>query len=254
MKSQKDWREVLPKRAGQARKAVGFSVSEAASLLGFKSYQILSSIEKGTRKISAQELSAMAELYGRSLDYFFEVEIQADPKTLWRKTSQVTVKQIERKFLTFLQNYSNLENMLGLKSRWRDIQKNYEKADFRDRNFKLADQLGSEISSLLNLGSRPAANLLNILENDLRFKILHLPLPNGVSGASVVHKDLGVGVLINGEEVPWRRNFDLAHELFHIVTWDVFTHREVGDGTKRTKPEQYADVFASSLLLPNPPY
>jgi Zn-dependent peptidase ImmA (M78 family) len=61
---------------------------------------------------------------------------------------------------------------------------------------------------------------------------------------------LGVGVLINVNDAPWRRNFDLAHELFHIITWNIFSHEEIGDGSRKTKPEQYADSFAASLLLP----
>jgi Zn-dependent peptidase ImmA (M78 family) len=103
------------------------------------------------------------------------------------------------------------------------------------------------------LGAKPALNLRNALENVLRVKVLHLRLPDGVSGASVVDNTLGVGILINANDAPWRRNFDLAHELFHIVTWNVFTHKEVGDGITKTKPEQYADAFASSLLLPKEP-
>ena len=30
----------------------------------------------------------------------------------------------------------------------------------------------------------------------------------------------------------------------------MFSHKEVGDGSRRTKPERYADAFAASLLLP----
>ncbi|MEE8432588.1 MAG: ImmA/IrrE family metallo-endopeptidase [Candidatus Desulfatibia sp.] len=103
---------------------------------------------------------------------------------------------------------------------------------------------------VLDLGSRPSFNLLNVLENKLRFKILHLSLRMGVSGASVVDNTMGVGILINAKGAPWRRNFDLAHELFHIITWDVFSPEEIGNGTIKTRPEQYADSFASSLLLP----
>jgi Zn-dependent peptidase ImmA (M78 family)/DNA-binding XRE family transcriptional regulator len=250
MKSAKKDSEVLGERVAQARESVGYSIKDAASHLGFKHYQTLSSIEKGKRSVSAHELSQMSVLYGRPLGYFFEAEVSSDPKPLWRKVTDEGRKPIERLFLRFLENYSNLENILGLKSRWKDIQKTYKKVDFHQRRFKLANQLGVEIRKFLNLGSRPASNLLNALENDLRVKILHLSLPEGISGASVLDNDLGVGILINSNEVPWRRNFDLAHELFHIITWDVFTHDEVGDGTKRTRPEQYADAFASSLLLP----
>lgn len=250
MNSKREEHEVLLKRAVQAREAAGYSLSDAARLLGFNNYQSLSALEKGKRNINAHELSAMAVLYGRSLDYFFESHISPDPTLLWRKTTEQGVKQVQRKFLSFLENYSNLESLFGLERRWKDIQRKYVKADFQDRKFQLADKLGVEICDFLNLGSRPASNLLNVLENDLRFKILHLPLKNGISGASVVDDTLGVGILINAKDVPWRRSFDLAHELFHIVTWGVFTHKEVGDGSVRTKPEQYANAFASSLLLP----
>jgi Zn-dependent peptidase ImmA (M78 family)/transcriptional regulator with XRE-family HTH domain len=244
-------RNVIGSRVAMAREAVGYSIAEASKLLGFKNYQTLSAIERGSRNINAHELSAMADLYGRNLDYFFNDEITTDPKPLWRKISPETdEKHAQRAFLSFLENYSNMENLLNLRRRWIDLQRNYSKSDFSARGFDLANQLGNETRQSLDLGSRPAANLLNILENNLRVKILHLTLENGISGASVVDNKLGVGILINASDAPWRRSFDLAHELFHIVTWNVFTPREVGDGTKRTLPEKYADAFASSLLLP----
>lgn len=240
----------LQKRVVEARQSAGFSLAEAAKLLGFNNYQTLSAIERGTRNINANELGALARLYGRNLDYFFEKENPPDPVTLWRKSAEADEKRIERQFLSFLENYSNLENLLDLKRRWKGIQKSYDRADFLHREFHLADRLGAEIAEYLRLGSRPASGLLNVLENDLRIKILHLPLDNGISGASVVDDRLGAGMLINANDVPWRRNFDLAHELFHIVTWSVFSREEIGDGTTKTKPEQFADAFASSLLLP----
>jgi Zn-dependent peptidase ImmA (M78 family)/transcriptional regulator with XRE-family HTH domain len=250
MKTAKGDRDHLQKRVLEARQAAGYSLVEAAKLLGFNNYQTLSAIERGSRNINANELSAMAKLYGRNLDYFFEKDISPDPVPLWRKSPEADEKRVQRQLLSFLENYSNLENLLGLKRRWKDIQKNYEKSDFSLRGFDLADRLGAEICDSLNLGSRPASSFLNVLENDLRFKVLHLPLDNGISGACVVDDRLGVGILINTNDAPWRRNFDLAHELFHIVTWNVFSAQEVGDGTVRTRPEQFADAFASSLLLP----
>jgi len=250
MKTAKGDRDHLHDRALEARQSAGYSLGEAAKLLGFNNYQTLSAIERGTRNINANELSAMAHLYGRSLDYFFEKDISPDPVPLWRKSPEADEKRVQRQLLSFLENYSNLEKLLGLKRRWKDIQKNYEKSDFSLRGFDLADRLGAEICDSLNLGSRPASSFLNVLENGLRFKVLHLPLDNGISGACVVDERLGVGILINTNDAPWRRNFDLAHELFHVVTWNVFSAREVGDGTVRTRPEQFADAFASSLLLP----
>ena len=248
MQTVKGNKDILRKRVLEARETAGYSLTEAAKLLGFNNYQTLSAIERGTRNINANELSGMARFMAGIWTIFLRKKTP-DP-LLWRKSAEADEKRIERQFLSFLENYSNLENLLDLKRRWKGIQKSYDRADFLQRGFDLADRLGAEIAKYLRLGSRPASSLLNVLENDLRIKILHLPLDNGISGASVVDDRLGAGMLINANDVPWRRNFDLAHELFHIVTWSVFSREEIGDGTTKTKPEQFADAFASSLLLP----
>ena len=240
----------LHKRLAQARVTAGFSLVEATRKLGFKHYQILSAVEKGTRNVSAGELILMARLYSRPLDYFFDANIPLEPIPLWRRTAGSDVQKEQRQFLAFLENYTRLENLLGLKRRWKEILTNLDSDDFAENGFEAADKLGADIHKRFDLGSRPACNLLNILENTLRFKVIHLALGEGLSGASIVDSALGVGILINAYDAPWRRNFDLAHELFHIVTWKIFSHEEIGDGTRKTKPEQFADSFAASLLLP----
>ena len=242
--------DALHQRIVEARESAGFSITEATQKLGFKNYQTLSSIEKGARNITAGELIKIARLYGRSMDYFFEPAVTPEPTPLWRKTETRDVTKEQRLFLSFLERYSTLEKLLGLKQSWTEIRSPFGRDDFASDGFAMADKLGAHIHKILDMGSRPASNLLNVLENNLRFKILHLPLENGLSGASIVDNALGVGILINLNDAPWRRNFDLAHELFHIITWDVFSLKEIGDGTKKTRPEQYADIFASSLLLP----
>jgi Zn-dependent peptidase ImmA (M78 family) len=52
--------------------------------------------------------------------------------------------------------------------------------------------------------------------------------------------------------VPGRRHFDLAHELFHILTWDAMTpdHVEPATETSKNRVEQLANSFASALLMP----
>ena len=51
---------------------------------------------------------------------------------------------------------------------------------------------------------------------------------------------------------PGRRHFDLAHELFHILTWDTMPPEHVEDASEQSKNrvEQLANSFASALLMP----
>ena len=252
MNSLKNHTSTLSKKVEQARIAAGFSISDAAKSLGFKNYQTLSEIEKGERKLNANELSSMAKLYKKNLDFFFESETPVITRPLWRKVaaSAAPMEDVQSEFLFFLENYSNMETLLGLKRKWKGVQKKLESSDFSLNGFDLAGQLAEEFCSVQNLGSRPALNIYSVLENDLRFKILHLQLKAGASAASIVDSRLGVGILINVNDAPWRRHFDLAHELFHIITWDIFSFDEIGDGSIKTNPERYADIFASCLLLP----
>jgi Zn-dependent peptidase ImmA (M78 family) len=61
-------------------------------------------------------------------------------------------------------------------------------------------------------------------------------------------------VLINRREAPGRRHFDLAHELFHILTWQAMPPEHVEDvePKRRSRVEQLADNFASAVLMPAP--
>jgi len=62
-------------------------------------------------------------------------------------------------------------------------------------------------------------------------------------------------ILINRNEPEARRFFDLAHELFHALTWDAMKpdHREsnsLEDRAKGRRIEQLANSFAAALLMP----
>src|SRR6185503_20572604 len=73
----------------------------------------------------------------------------------------------------------------------------------------------------------------------------------GISGAACRLPELDV-VIINRHEVVGRRNFDLAHELFHILTWEAMPpeHSEESRETGGNRVEQLANNFASAVLMP----
>ena len=61
----------------------------------------------------------------------------------------------------------------------------------------------------------------------------------------------GPAILMNSNEAPWRRNYNFAHELFHLITWDSIPPAVAkADMIFWEKLEKIANAFASSLLLP----
>ena len=110
---------------------------------------------------------------------------------------------------------------------------------------------GERFAADFKLGPVPAEQLAEVMERELGVLVLMVDAIEGVSGAACRLPDLDA-VLINRHEVPGRRNFDLAHELFHILTWDAMPPEHVEDASEQSKirVEQLANNFASAVLMP----
>ena len=110
---------------------------------------------------------------------------------------------------------------------------------------------GERFAKDFELGPVPAEKLPEAMEQKLGILVLMVDAIDGVSGAACRLPDLDV-VLINRHEIAGRRNFDLAHELFHILTWDAMPpeHLEEATETSKIRVEQLANSFASALLMP----
>ena len=66
----------------------------------------------------------------------------------------------------------------------------------------------------------------------------------------MVHEECGRTIIINAQEAPWRRNYDLAHELFHLILWKVLPPDRLIEDSLFLDIEKRAEKFASMLLLP----
>ena len=110
---------------------------------------------------------------------------------------------------------------------------------------------GERFAREFKLGDVPAARLAEVMEREFGIIVLMVDPIDGVSGAACRLPELDV-VLINRREIPGRRHFDLAHELFHLLTWDAMPPEHVEEiaPKSRTRVEQLADSFASAMLKP----
>lgn len=244
----------LGEKLKKARKKVGMTQKEAAEHVGFENYQTLLSIEKGERPIQTWELLKMAKVYNYDINYFLydSWDTYDTLKFAWRKPlNSPQLKKYERQFIDYCQRYHFLEKKIGfdIKSiKFRPL----DKEGNEGFEYPQAKKLATKYWEDYKLGNRPVLVLSKILEEDLGIKILYLPLDNHGSGAATIG-DFGPAILINSLEMPWRRNFDLAHEFFHLLTWNIFNPDKIycsDNKDEKSIEDSYADCFASTLLLP----
>ena len=110
---------------------------------------------------------------------------------------------------------------------------------------------GERFAAEFRLGDAPATCLSEIMERELGILVLMVDADRDISGAACRLPELDA-VLIARREVAGRRHFDLAHELFHILTWDAMPpeHDEAAQETGGNRVEQLANNFAAALLMP----
>ena len=242
----------LPRRITVARELSDLTQAELSKRLRFKDRQTLATIEAGQRRVTAEELVAIAEATGQDLDFF------TDPYRLVGEGafSYRAADTVEDELNTFEQKAGN---WLAL---WRQLgESRGESASLlRPRlainlnsTFEEAQAAGEAVGRELQLGDIPAEKLVSALERKFNLLVLEVDMPKGVSGAAV-QLATGDAILINRVESPGRKNFDLAHELFHVLTWDALPPERVDrlnpTGYKQKRTEQLADNFAGALLMP----
>jgi Zn-dependent peptidase ImmA (M78 family)/DNA-binding XRE family transcriptional regulator len=227
------------------------SQDELARMFGFKDRQTVSAIETGERRVSAEELLLAVERLGASLDYFTDpFQLAGEGKFSWRRDPRVgpeSIKAFERIAGSWIAANRTLAGEIG---RPEPILRHALKLAPRS-SFEEAMAAGERFAKDFELGAVPAEKLPEAMEQKLGILVLMADAIDGVSGAACRLPDLDA-VLINRHEVAGRRNFDLAHELFHILTWDAMPpeHLEEATETSKIRVEQLANSFASALLMP----
>jgi XRE family transcriptional regulator, fatty acid utilization regulator len=232
------------------REQQNLSQDDLARVFGFKDRQTVSAIETGARRLSAEELLTAVEKLGASLDYFTNpFLLVGEGKFSWRQ-SNVGLAQLnafERVAGRWIAASRRLAPQVGKPTpNLRQALKLTPRSTFED-----AMAAGERFALDFELGPLPAAHLADVMERRLGILVLMVDAIERVSGAACRLPDLDA-VLINRHEVVGRRHFDLAHELFHILTWDTMPPAHVEEATEYSKSrvEQLANNFASAVLMP----
>ncbi|QSR86083.1 ImmA/IrrE family metallo-endopeptidase [Candidatus Methylacidiphilum infernorum] len=246
-------------RIRSLREKKGITQEELARRMGFKDRQTISAIETGSRRITAEELLRAAKELGVSLDEITDPLAPIEKMEFsWRKSSSEETTDIGRfeekakrwisAFLAIASKSDHTRPIMGYRLRLN-----------RRSSFEDASAAGERFASDFGLdkddSKTPASELVKTMENNLGILVLMVDPLEGISGAACRCPEIDA-VLINRREPPGRRNFTLAHELFHILTWETIPpkHFELAGtepaGGRRSRVEQLADSFASAVLMP----
>jgi Zn-dependent peptidase ImmA (M78 family)/transcriptional regulator with XRE-family HTH domain len=236
-------------RAFRERRAL--SQEALSPKLGFKDRQTLSAIETGERRLSAEELLRAAEALGVSVDELVDpFQLTGEGRFSWRQTglSPGRLDSFEAMAGRWIAAFREIAPQVG---RERPLLRQ-SLGLHKGSTFEEAMAAGERFAREFHLGDVPADRLPGVMEEKLHILVLMVDATPGISGAACRLPELDA-VLINRKEVEGRRNFDLAHELFHLLTWETMPpeHVEEADqGAGRGKVEQLANAFAGAVLMP----
>ncbi len=233
------------------REKLGMTLEQVSDLMDFPNYQTLLNIESGKRSIKAQELSSLAKIYCVDVESILLNKREKPVTVLWRNRNEtLELKRREQEFIKICRDYELLEKKCGLEpiEEYKTIRFEHQRLDY-DNVKKIADKF----VRCYGFGDMPSYSIEKILEESLGIKIIYLDL-TGIGSAASTIGDFGAAILVNRREAPWRIKFNIAHEFFHIITWDIVNKEEICCREEEDNIiEKFANCFASCLLLPEKP-
>ncbi len=244
----------IGQRIKQERERKQVSQEKLAHALQWNHHQIVSDVEQGKREVKAWELYEIAKFLHVRMDVLLGREEQPQqPFVLWRQKPTKDTPLLEARFINECNNYIWLEQLILNGNEqptivFEELPK--KKIDFKNFTLSHAYQLAESMRQLMSLGDFPAMQLLGILEDRYGVKFI-IDNNNTEGSAACSRSEKGCFILIKGLDVECRQYFSIAHELFHLITWDQEMLAQIDAMTSlHDKNEQLANAFAAGLLIP----
>ncbi len=246
-------------RVKAAREAIGWTQDQIAAVLGLNDRQSVSDIENGKRVLRPDELVLLTDALDRDIEFFLDpFSVAGEAQFSWRASPELPEDSLDG-FELRVGQWIGLLRWLRESEQGRINPLKHSLRLTMQSSFEEAISRAEDLVETLQLGKIPAERLIESAEQVLDIPVLFVdtietPQGESVSGATCHLQDLGV-ILINRNEAEARRFYDLAHELFHALTWDAMKpdHRESNSLEERGRTrriEQLANNFAAALLMP----
>jgi transcriptional regulator with XRE-family HTH domain/Zn-dependent peptidase ImmA (M78 family) len=251
----------IGRRIMALRKAHGLKQEQLADILRIENRQSVSSLENGTRRVTADELIRALEYFKVTLEDISNPFALFDRESFsWRQknVAEDALYAFEKKAGEWVGAYRALRRDQTRPKLLPNLRLTHQSS------YEDAIEAGEDVAELLELGDKPAFTLAAAIEEKFGILVLMVDTIPGVSGAACHLPELNA-ILINRNDSPGRRQADLAHELFHILTWDVMKPERVESSEptweqstrnmsrkelRNYRIEHLADNFNSGVLMP----
>lgn len=241
----------LGKRIKEERQKVRLTQEDLAKSVGWKNYQTVVQIEAGDREVKAWELAKIARALNVDMHALLANEGASEgrPYVLWREKPTAKAETFERNFLRRCEDHQFLEDLIDRRAVVRETLPKFE-LDIDRCDWDWANLIADKTRIAMNLGTYPASTLIKTLEERFGVKFFSEDLGE-IGSAATSYSKFGACILLNGSEVAWRQNFSIAHELFHLITWNELVFKKLeADKALNYRNEKLADAFAAALLMP----
>lgn len=230
----------IGQRLRERRERLKFTLADLSSKAGV-GVSSLSEFENDKREPTLSQLKKLATAMSTDVAQFLSTGKERNYTVRWRK-KPANAEETEARFLKLCRQYRDLE-------RWADEDRpvRLRKAERIPSSWAEVSALARQVRNEMQLGDRPGLTLQRKLEDDYGLKTFNLRIEPSGTAACTADPDYGHAVLLNSLNSRARRTFDLAHELFHLLTWDTTS------SLTNEVEEKLADRFAAALLLPDTP-
>lgn len=219
----------------------GLSQQQLADAMGWNHHQTVSEVEQEKRDIKAAELAKLTEFFSVPLSFF----LSSDDRK--RSILAHGTGFPKESFLKRCEDYIAIETLLYQNKSGPAL---LPKMNLAIQKWQIEDayHLATELRHSLHLGAYPAQSLFKALEEQAGVRFMSEQSPQGpTSGCSRFENECFIWI---NETKAQNVAFMIAHELFHLITFDAALHESLKNNKHNHKNELLADAFATGLLVP----
>ena len=244
----------LGPRIQAARKAKGISQQTLAADLGV-SRPVYINIEKGQRRVRADELIRIAELVDCTVH---ELQRRREPVHEFAPLFRTRSTRLREADADIERAAAQLQQLCDDYVELETIRRSPLKTDYpaphtlhgRDQS-TAAELIADSERRRLGMGDGPVANLRQLLEAEAGLRVFLLDLRSPIAGLFVFAEPVGACIGLQRNHPSERQKWTLAHEYAHFLT-----HRHDAEVTvlqrspRDSDKERFADAFAANFLMP----